>query len=351
MTNNSGKHHSQLSKNELQILVESNIREERIQVIHYLIETRSSQSVNILSKLSLSDPDHLVRELAIIGLSSFQFEEYIEFFAKIYRSYEERKSNVKARAIWALGKKDSLQAFNILMKGLRDENIEIQYWSIHGLLNQTIPFPFKEIEDILFSNKNHLVRQTITWSLGIVKDKNSVKILIDALLKDKNAQVRMNAAWALRNIKDPGSISGLCYALKNELNELTKRQIAIAIGIILDRSKVQIDQCSDELDNIRKEAVLVLSHIIQRDTCYYVRRACAEALGKVGDKQAVSILVHTYASDVNQFVRREIANALGNFGDEQALPVLRKSLRSHYKQVVEAAKVAIERIESNSSKN
>ncbi len=351
MTNNSDKHQVQLSNNELQTLLESNMREKRIQVIHYLVQTTSSQSVDILSKLALSDPDPLVREFAIIGLSNFQFEEYIEFFAKIYRSYIEEKRAVKVRAIWALGKRDSLLAFNVLMKGLRDENIEIQYWSIQGLLKQTTPFPFKEIEELLFSNKSHLIRQTITWALGIVKDKNTVKILIDALIKDKNAHVRMNAAWALRNIKDPVSISGLCYALNNEVNELTKRQIVITIGIILDRSKAQIAQNADELVNIRKEAISALSQRIQRDNCYYVRRTCAEALGRIGDKQAVSILIQTYASDVNKFVRREIANALGIFGDERALPVLRKSLRSHYKQVVKAAKTAIERIESNSGKN
>jgi len=346
MTENSGEHQTQLTDRELQTLLESNIRADRIKVIHYLIETNSTQSVDILSNLSLSDPDHQVREVAIIGLSSFDFEKYEEFFAKIYNSYEERKSNVKARAIWALGKKDSLLSFNTLMKGLRDESNESQYWSIHGLLNQTTTFPFKEIESVLFSNKNQLVRQTITWALGIVKEKDSVKILIDALLKDKDAHVRMNAAWALRNICDPGSISGLCYALKNEFHELTKRQIALAIGYILNQSKAQSEINSGEIDNIRKEATLALSHTIQRDTCYYVRRACAKALGKIGEKDAIPILIQTYASDVNQFVRIEIANALGIFGDERALPVLRKSLRSHYKQVKQAAKDAIGQIES-----
>ncbi|MHA1556561.1 MAG: HEAT repeat domain-containing protein [Candidatus Heimdallarchaeota archaeon] len=346
MTNNSGKQHSQLTDDELLALLESNIRANRIKVIHYLVETKSPQSIDILSNLSLTDPDHLVREIAIIGLSNFQFEKYQELFAKIYNSYEERKSNVKARAIWALGKKDSLLSFNTLMKGLRDESIESQYWSIHGLLNQTIAFPFKEIESVLVSNKNQLVRQTITWALGIIKEKDSVKILIDALLKDKDAHVRMNAAWSLRNIRDPRSISGLCYALKNEFHELTKRQIVLTIGHILNQSKAQSEIDSNEIDNIRKEATLALSHTIQRDTCYYVRRACAEALGKIANKEAIPVLIQTYASDVNQFVRIEIANTLRIFGDERALPVLRKSLRSHYKQVKQAAKDAIEQIES-----
>ncbi len=351
MTKKSGEKYSLLSKSELQILLESNNRDKRMQVIHYLVETKSSQSVDILSKISIADSDHLVRELAIIGLSNFQFEEYIEFFAEIIHSSEEQKSNVKARAIWALGKRDSLQVFNILTKGLRDENVEIQYWSIRGLLNQTIAFPFQEIEEILFSSKTHLIRQTITWALGIIKDRNSVRILIDTLLRDKNAHVRMNAAWSLRNIDNPKSISGLCHALNNEGNELTKRQIVIAIGNILDKSKAQTERNSEELGNIRKEAVLALIERIRRDTCYYIRRACAEALGKVGDKQTVPILVQKYSSDVNKFVRKEIAYVLGIFGDERALPVLRKSLRSRYKRVVEAAKIAIERIESNCGQN
>jgi hypothetical protein len=61
------------------------------------------------------------------------------------------------------------------------------------------------------------------------------------------------------------------------------------------------------------------------DSDWDVRRAAAEALGKLGDPQAVPALIQALGdSDVG--VRRAAAEALGKIGDPQAVPALIQAL-------------------------
>ena len=352
MPNKAYYDNEKITEQVLQKYLDSNIREERIKAIHYLMTAPSEDAIEKLKKLLFFDPDPVVREMTITALSNFNFEEQLGLYAKIIKGTSERNNFVRARAVWAISRTNSPTVYNILMKGIIDDHQEVQYWSIIGLLNQkTAAFPFQDLNQLLASHKNHFIRQAIVWVFGMIGDVKAVKVLIDVLIKEKNPQVRITATWALRKINDCGSISGLIYALKNELNELAKRELVLTIGSILTaQSKNDRTVCESYL-NSRKEAIHTLLMVLQRDTCYYIRRACAEALGKINDIEAVQVLITTYTSDVNQFVRREIAQTLGILGDERALPVLRKSLRSHYKYVVIAAKAAIEQILSADGKN
>ena len=343
---------SEINIQELNRYLNSNMRDDRIKAIHYLTESRIESAVSNLRKLIELDPDPIVREVAIVALSKFQFDDYIEFFTKITRGTIERNNFVRARAVWAVGRIDSPQVYNVLIKGIREDHAEIQHWSIVGLLHQKkSTIPIQELGELLKKTNNHFIRQTIVWVLGNTGQTAAVKLLTDVIIKDKNAQVRLTATWALRRINDIGSISGLVYALKNELNELAKRELAITIGSILDSTENLEVNTFESSVNTRKEAIRVISLVLQRDTCYYVRRACAETLAKINDIEALPVLINTYASDVNQFVRSEIAHTLGILGDIRALPVLKKSLRSHYKRVVFAAQEAIKRIQQNGGKN
>ena len=76
---------SEFNIHELDRYLNSNIRDDRIKAIHYLTESRIESAVSNLRKLIEFDPDPIVREVAIVALSKFQFDDYIEFFTKITR--------------------------------------------------------------------------------------------------------------------------------------------------------------------------------------------------------------------------------------------------------------------------
>ncbi|MFW9923379.1 MAG: HEAT repeat domain-containing protein, partial [Candidatus Thorarchaeota archaeon] len=318
----------------------SSLREEKVEGLLAIQFLKPIEGIEILKNLISKDDDPLIRETAILVLAEYSDIDLHSFLANIYRTYKERNSFVKARAIWAISRQPKSDTYEILTKAIFDESPEVRYWAIVGLVNCTEkPLPLAEFEKAISTNNHELIRLTIAWAFGMRKEINAVKILTDVLINDKNQHVRINAAWALNKINYLGAIAGLNYALKNELNSLVKREIAIALGNILDKNKLALKEMEEglSLENAIKESVTTLTMILQRDSVYFVRRACAEALGKIQDKDSSETLIGLFAAEVNQFVRIEIAQTLGTLGDPEALPILQKAMKSHYKNVAKAA--------------
>jgi HEAT repeat protein len=71
-----------------------------------------------------------------------------------------------------------------------------------------------------------------------------------------------------------------------------------------------------------------------------VRRAAAEALGKIGDPQAVPALMEAL-KDRDEDVRKAVAEALGEIGDPQAVPALLETLKDEDEDVRWAATMAL----------
>jgi len=74
-----------------------------------------------------------------------------------------------------------------------------------------------------------------------------------------------------------------------------------------------------------------------------VRRAAAEALGKIGDLQAVPALIEALKDD-KEWVRWKVAEALGKIGDPQAIPALMEVLKDEDWRVRQAAADALGKI-------
>ena len=336
--------------NHLKTLFESQLRDSRIEAIQEIVEKKIEEAIPLLQKVITNDPDPLIRELAIIGISSFEDFDNFSILSEVTKSHKERNGFVRARAVWASRNINSLYLFDFLVNLLQDEFEDVIYWAIINLVNKfPEKIPMEKLLNIMMKNKSDLIRQTIAWGFGILKFNKANKFLIDVLIKDKTPSVRLNAAWALGRINDLASSSALCFALKNELNPLVKREIVLSLGILLEKSKsLSIEQNNKlfSIENQISEAITTLSIILQRDSIYFVRRACAQALGEICNPKSLDILINIFSSEINQFVRREIATALGKIGDPQAIPILKKSLRSHYKIVVNAAEEAISKIKN-----
>ncbi len=326
--------------------LKSNNSEQRISALYQLRKNNFQEINSILKEIIKKDSETSVRELALLILHEKNDPDIVTFMRRIFFNATDDRY-IRARAIWSLSHQKNNEAFDILQHAIEDKSEEVVYWAILGLLNynqnETILATLKKM---LSTNRSTLIRQIIAYYFGILKNENARVELEKRLLEDTQPIVRLQSTWALRNIKSLKSINKLCKALFKEINDLTKREIALSIGYIIIN---QINENKDKADyySAKDEAVDCLCKIFTRDTAYIVRRACAESLGKIGDKKASPSLLDKILIDTNQFVRKEIILALGKIGDPIALDALEDAKKSNYPLIVQAAHEAILLIKNN----
>ena len=167
-------------------------------------------------------------------------------------------------------------------------------------------------------DKDSDVRYAAAKALGEIKDPRAVEPLI-AALGDESSGVRLAAAKSLGEIKDPRAVEPLSAALKDE-NKYVRRAAAHA----LDRLGWKPEQ--DEIagwywmakcdwDKCVALGALTVEPLIAalKDTDEEVRRAAAEALGKIKDRRAVEPLSAAF-KDTDKDVRQAAAVSLDRLG-------------------------------------
>jgi HEAT repeat protein len=169
------------------------------------------------------------------------------------------------------------------------------------------------------------------------KSKTSVPVLVDALvLKEKYKSnfededirmlVRINSAKTLANIKDTSAVNTLLYCLNNKAENYKLRlACAEALGKIGD-----------------KYAVVPLSEVLndENEHSLYLKESAAFALGMIGDMKAVDTLVHILDSGkglVNKFtfLKERAIEALAKIDtkSDKVFHALEKSLKDQSVQV------------------
>ncbi len=337
----------------LQERLKSNSSNDRFDAVIQLGKLNFQETSDILKQLVLSDPETIVRELALITLAKKIEPTVFDIAKKIFYNPSEQPI-LRARATWVFSQIQSKQALNLAKEALNDRNKEVVYWALVGIIafenaSEAIP----EIRKLAVNSRHSIIRQTAVWTLGRMCDNKSKELLEDRMLVDTVPIVRLISTWALRKLNNLESIPSLNNAMTKETNELTRREIAFTIGNILDFEK-QFERSKEQQSLFREMqdiAARVLTRALLRDTSYMVRRMCAESLGKIRYKGLLDKLIEALTTETNQFVRKEIVNTLGTIGDPQALDILKKATRSHYKTIVEAAKEAIKKIEKSNEWN
>ena len=159
------------------------------------------------------------------------------------------------------------------------------------------------------------------------KDKTTLSILLDILLlkntklenSDELINLRALAAKAISNYKDTGTVGSLLFCLNNK-NENYKIRLACAdaLGRIGDRYAVAplIDVVKDE-----------------EEKSIYVKESATFALGLIGDTSAIDPLVSIMESkqgiwDKFSFLKEKIVEVLGklNINNDKVLMVFKSSL-------------------------
>ena len=173
--------------------------------------------------------------------------------------------------------------------------------------------------------------------MGKYKSLSSVAPLVDSLvLKEKYKAkfedddvrmcVRVNAAKTLANIKDTSAVNPLLYCLNNK-KENYKLRLA----------------CAEALGKIGdKFAVIPLSEVLrdENENSVYLKESAAFALGMIGDEKAVDTLVNVLETgrglmDKFTFLKERAIEALSrlNTKGEKVFRALEKSLKDQSVQV------------------
>ncbi len=330
---------------QIQMMLESNSSEKRVQAIHLLLQNDFPETNDLLQKIVLTDSQVPIQELALISLVKLNPQNLMHLLKKLYNNTTEKKE-IRARAVWALSQIKTEEAFELLKIALDDRIEEVLYWAIVGSISfESFPEVLPKIRKLLTYSRQSLIRQTAAWTLGSIRDYDAKELLEKQLLQDVQPSVKILCASALIRLDDITSIPTLSKALQKDANEMTRREIAYALGSILEYHKISSQNLESLLlRDSKATAVRALSKTLLRDQSYIVRRSCAESLGKIRDKSAVKHLINAMSMDTNQFVRSEIALALGILGDSSAIEILTKASRSQYRKIVEAAKKALEQI-------
>ncbi len=173
--------------------------------------------------------------------------------------------------------------------------------------------------------------------MGKYKSPSSVAPLVDSLVlkekykakfedEDVRMCVRVNAAKTLANIKDTSAVNPLLYCLNNKKENYKLRlACAEALGKIGDRF-----------------AVIPLSEVLrdESENSVYLKESAAFALGMIGDEKAVDTLVNVLETgrglmDKFTFLKERAIEALSrlNTKGEKVFRALEKSLKDQSVQV------------------
>ncbi len=173
--------------------------------------------------------------------------------------------------------------------------------------------------------------------MGKYKSPSSVAPLVDSLVlkekykakfedEDVRMCVRVNAAKTLANIKDTSAVNPLLYCLNNK-KENYKLRLA----------------CAEALGKIGdKFAVIPLSEVLrdESENSVYLKESAAFALGMIGDEKAVDTLVNVLETgrglmDKFTFLKERAIEALSrlNTKGEKVFRALEKSLKDQSVQV------------------
>lgn len=213
--------------------------------------------------LSLPGPDQVNQQQAR------ESEEVAHWAAQLKSGdLEERRD-----AVMRLSSLDGDAATSALVSGLDDSSPLVRALVLDGLGERSTPAVISLIAARLASDKDPFVKKTAAYALARSKGSQRTEALITGL-KDKDQEVRGAAAVALGDHPEPAAIAPLGSALTDK-NDFVRAQSARALGIN---------------GAAASPAVPAMIRILGSDPDGEVKRQIAIALGLIGDRTAIPAL-------------------------------------------------------------
>lgn len=206
-------------------------------------------------------------------------------------------------------------------KILDDVSSDILVANIDGLESQYLEEDLVNIYNhFLTICKNQDVLMYLIRCVDKYRQKSSLSVILDLLLdKGNSTNLRVMSAKAIANFKITDAVTSLLYCL-NDKNEPYQVRLA----------------CADALGRVGdKYAVAPLINIVQDEDekSVYVRESAAVALGMLGDRRAIDPLLSILESkkgfiDKFTFLKERVIEVLGkfNFSSERVFKALEHAL-------------------------
>ncbi|UCH96381.1 MAG: HEAT repeat domain-containing protein [Candidatus Aminicenantes bacterium] len=284
----------------------------------------------------------------------------LKFIQRIYKQLRELLNNNKKYLNYFLSNNDKFNKSNdeqrkfilsIIESQIRDEDWDITSSAAEALKKICKAKDIPLLKNLL-GDMDCDFRGAATVALG--KNSTSKDIpLLEPLLRDEVSYVRSSATETLGKIGTLEHIPILENLLRDK-DEDVRRAAARALGKIGTSNDIHllVPLLSDKNDFVRRTAEDVLRDIVKagdiplqepllRDKD--MRRATAEALGKIGTSKNIPLL-GPLLRDKDEDVRCVAAEALGKIGISKNIPLLAPLLRDKNIRVQWAARDALAKI-------
>ncbi len=196
-----------------------------------------------------------------------------------------------------------------LKSGLKDDNIDLKYWSIRTIGEIGTEEGAKLLSELYFKEEDHNFREHIVTALAQTKTKLALKTLIKAL-GDENWNVRSKAAFSIIDYYGKEATKELEEALKENFGKLGNKDIVFWALKLLARFK------KDDYMPVLKK---MLSSFKDKEKLIWI----TVALGEIDTKPAIVELIKLFSSD-SWLVRKQASDILSRSRNEEVDSLLQQ---------------------------
>jgi HEAT repeat protein len=220
-----------------------------------------------------------------------------------------------------------------VMLFLKTEQVSYAIAAYRKLVEES---PNDRILYLAFKNPDPVVRVTAAKALGLMKDTQSVDILIEHA-KDKERSVRQAIVLALGDLKDKKALPVLMDAIKDE-DWFVRAEASLALGKIGDAKAAErlFELLNDSDTYVRQNARKALQELAteQNKSAYLnalksadpaIRSMAAIALATTGDPQGLDIIIEQLERGDSKEAS-DLIRAAVKLKDPKVIPALRKTV-------------------------
>lgn len=242
----------------------------------------------------------IVREKAVRALSLVKNEEVSSL---LINTLSDEAEDVRAAATRSLSRIRSEQAQSLLIAALKDASANIREEAVLALGELKSPMVVEPLVELLKTEDNSSVLETVAETLGDLGDIRAIEPLIELLNRTKDAFVLERIIEVLGKLSDSSMIPFFVQELMST--------------DLYDPKKYNI---INVLKKYVQEVVPILLPLL-KDSDNNKRRQAVNALRELDDRRAIIPLIELL-KDENPTVKLAAIEALGSLRDERALPGL-----------------------------